>query len=645
VRWRIRAATPTRQLSAEPRSASQRIVLLGIVALALCTAFVNLWQDWYTDPYFAASVQSMRADWHNFFFVSFDPAGFIAIDKPPLALWLQVAVAAVLGFHGLSLLLPAAVAGLTSVAIIYHLVRRTFGPTAALLAALFQTITPVVVACNRSNNMDSLVMCGSLLAAWAITVAVDEGRLLPLMLGTLAVALAFNAKLLQAYVVLPALALHYLTSPTVVLRTRALRVALAVIVLLAFSFVWVIAVDEVPANQRRYVGSSSNNTEMDLVFGYNGLGRITGGSSVAGAYSGQFGNAPGDLGPFRLFDAQLGGQIGWLLPLALAGLIAAARDVLRGRVAPITNKRRQSVERREPLLCDSRARSLVLWGGWLASLCVLYSDANFFHPYNLVMLAPPINALAGIGTPILWAAWKRRGADWWLLPVALAGTALLQMVVILQSPDWLRIVFIAADIMAVVIAAYLIRRPRRRQDAIARARVIVILGFATLLVAPAAWASVPIWHYGNPEFPIAGPALLDPGLASPSATRAVVAPDTLNHFLLAHHGRERFVLATRYGGVAAPVMLATGQAVMDYGGYLGSDHILTTAQVANEIRHDVVRYFWLLSAQATTGNPTTIESWVTTHCANVPARLWQPPRGYGSAGPRLYDCRSSAARL
>ena len=156
-----------------------RIALVGILLLAVFLHFLRLEQEGYANLYYAAAVKSMLTSRHNFFFVSFDPGGFVTVDKPPLGLWVQAASAALFGFNGISLLLPQALAGVLSVILLYHLVRRTFGPTAGLLAALVLAVTPISVAANRNNTMDSLLVLILLLAAWAVIRAAETGRLPP----------------------------------------------------------------------------------------------------------------------------------------------------------------------------------------------------------------------------------------------------------------------------------------------------------------------------------------------------------------------------------------------------------------------------------------------------------------------------------
>lgn len=171
---------------------------LALAAVLVLAAFLNFFRIGslgYGNTYYAAAVKNMLTSWHNFFFVSFD-AGFISVDKPPLGLWVQAASAWLFGFHGWSLLLPQALAGVASVALLYHLVGRTFGMGAGLVAALALALTPIVVATSRNNTADMLLVFTVLAAAWVVVHSVETGRLRWLLLGAAIVGLGFNIKMM-----------------------------------------------------------------------------------------------------------------------------------------------------------------------------------------------------------------------------------------------------------------------------------------------------------------------------------------------------------------------------------------------------------------------------------------------------------------
>jgi 4-amino-4-deoxy-L-arabinose transferase-like glycosyltransferase len=263
-------ALPQTRISAR---AWHRLALAAALLLAVFLHFYGLEREGYANQYYAAAVKSMSQTWHNFFYASFDPGGFVSVDKPPLGLWVQVLSVKVFGFSGWSLLFPQALAGVLSVALLYHLVSRVFGPTAGVMAALALALTPISVAANRNNTMDSQLVLTSLLVAWAVSLAAERGKLRWLLLCAFWVGVGFNIKMLQAVMVLPAFYLLYLLAP-IPWWKRLIHLGAATLLLIVVSLAWVLAVDLTPADRRPFVGSSHNNTVMELIVGHNGMARL-----------------------------------------------------------------------------------------------------------------------------------------------------------------------------------------------------------------------------------------------------------------------------------------------------------------------------------------------------------------------------------
>jgi 4-amino-4-deoxy-L-arabinose transferase-like glycosyltransferase len=252
------------------------LFVVAIVILSATLRFANLSAIGYANHYYTAAVESMLKSWHNFFFVAAEPGGSVSVDKPPVGLWIQVISAYFLGVNGFSVVLPQILAGILSVIVVYHLVRRSFGTVAGLLAALALGITPIVIATDRNNTIDSTLILTLLLAAWAFIKATESGRFRYLLLGAALVGIGFNIKMLQAYLPLPAFfALYFLGSAERLWR-KVGKLALASVLLLAVSLSWATAVDLTPADQRPYVGSSGDNSETSLILIYNGIDRLLG---------------------------------------------------------------------------------------------------------------------------------------------------------------------------------------------------------------------------------------------------------------------------------------------------------------------------------------------------------------------------------
>src|SRR5215207_4879265 len=445
------------------------LLLSAVLALSAFLDLSRLRSEGYANIYYAATVKDMLTSWHNFFFASYD-AGFVSVDKPPLGFWVQATSAYLFGFHGWSLLLPQALAGILSVALLYHLVGRSFGPVAGLLAALALALTPISVATNRHNNLESLLVLTVLLAAWVFILAAETGRLRWLVVGALVVGVGFNIKMLEAFLVLPAFYLLYLVAAPVGWRRRMIHLGLATVVIVAASLPWVVAVDLTPPEQRPYVGSSSFNTVTDLIVGWNGVERLAGSDKGVG-----------DPGPLRLLNPQLGGQIGWLLLLAVVGLVAASWRSWQGHPRlPLSRKEDQA---------------LVLWGTWLISLVVFFSVAGDWDPYYLAMLAPAVGALVGAGVVALWDDYRGQGWRGWLLPLTLVGVASLQLYILSLYPNWSHWLAPTIAIVCLAAAASLVAaRPKRGLKVSGYPLAAISVGILSLFLAPSIWAASTMWY-------------------------------------------------------------------------------------------------------------------------------------------------------
>jgi 4-amino-4-deoxy-L-arabinose transferase-like glycosyltransferase len=256
-----------------------RLHHLALGAVLAFSAVLNVNQlarNVYGNTFYAAAVRSMLDSAHNFFFVSFDPGGLITVDKPPLALWIQGLSAEVFGFHPLSLLLPQAIMGVITVAAMYWVIAPRFGPAAGVASALALAVYPSFVAISRENGVDSVLILLMTLACGVGLRATESGRLRTLLGCAVLVGLAFNAKTLAAYLVVPGLVLGYLVCAPGALTRRIWQLVVAGVVLVVVSASWSLAVEMTPASQRPFVGGSTDNTEHNLTFDYNGLGRVEG---------------------------------------------------------------------------------------------------------------------------------------------------------------------------------------------------------------------------------------------------------------------------------------------------------------------------------------------------------------------------------
>lgn len=273
------------------RNYRAEILLAGILALSAFLNIWNLWNEGISNTYYAAAVKSMLVNPAAGFFNSLDPAGFITIDKPPAGLWVQATFAAVLGFSGWVLDLPQALAGIGSVALIYLIVSRPFGKPAGLVSALALAVTPILVAVSRNETMDSQMIFVILLAVFVVMKATRERSLPWFLASVILIGIAFNIKMIQAFIVVPAVfAVYFLGTTDFSWKKRFLHAGLAAIVLLAVSLSWAVAVDMVPADQRPFIGGSGDNSVLSLIIDYNGMHRLGIGDSGGAPGTGGTGN-------------------------------------------------------------------------------------------------------------------------------------------------------------------------------------------------------------------------------------------------------------------------------------------------------------------------------------------------------------------
>ncbi|WP_329262436.1 glycosyltransferase family 39 protein [Streptomyces sp. NBC_01478] len=454
------------------------------------------------NSYYSAAVKSMGKSWTNFLFGSFDPVGVVTVDKPPAALWPQVISSKIFGMHGWALILPQLLEGMAGVLVLHRTVRRWAGERAALIAALVLTLTPITVAINRDNNPDTLLVLLLVSAAYALTRALQaEGRAATwwLCASGFLVGCGFLTKMLAAWMVVPAFAVAWLVGASGPWIPRVRRLLGAGAILAASSLWWVAMVALWPGD-RPYIGGSKDGSAWDLVIGYNGLGRVFGSSDgmpqgmggSGGGFAGGFGGQPGLS---RLFEAQVGGQISWLLPLCALALVVAVVGV---------------VLRRRGGLPDSAvlpASGWLLWGTWLVVCAAVFStQKGIFHPYYTTQLAPAIAALCGGLTAALVRV-HRAGLRWAPLVgmAAVVVSVAWAVVLVRREPDWHG--WLVWPVLLAGCAAVVLLVLARR-----RGRLLTVAGCAavlSVLLAPGAWAvTVPGSTSMGGSNPTAGPTTL-----------------------------------------------------------------------------------------------------------------------------------------
>jgi 4-amino-4-deoxy-L-arabinose transferase-like glycosyltransferase len=487
------AAEAPRRLPGRPISIPrpiQRLLalpeLLGVLAVA---GILNLWglsANGWANTYYAAAVRSMSSSWHNFLFASMDPSGLMTVDKPPLALWVQALSARVFGYHPLSILVPQALMGVAAAGIVYDIVRRRFGRFAGFVAGIVLATTPTVVAVSRHNNPDELLVLCTVAALWCALRALENGRTRWLVLSGVCVGLGFETKMGVALMVVPGIAAGYLwVAPRMRGRLDAFKQLLAAgAALVAVGGAWPLLVTLTPAADRPWISGTSDNSVWSLIFGYNGLGRLSGQSGGPQAFGGGGGGPNalfgGATGPFRLLQTALGDQAGWLLGFA----------VVSGLGLLVVSRLRRS---------DPRTGWLLVVGGAFLTTAVAFSFASgIFHPYYVSFLAPFVALLIGAGAGQMLGSGRTARV---VGPAAIVAGVITELVVLGNIDGqlgWAAPVVIAIDgACAVALATVLSTRARR---------IVVGVALAALVAAPATWAAETLGHATNGTFPTGGPA-------------------------------------------------------------------------------------------------------------------------------------------
>jgi 4-amino-4-deoxy-L-arabinose transferase-like glycosyltransferase len=668
----------------QPRWA--RPVLLAIAATAAVLYGRNLAHAGYSLPY-SAAVRSMSESWKALLYGAQDPGATVTPDKLAGSFVPQAISARIFGFHEWSLALPQAVEGVVSVLVMYRVVRRWTGPAAGALAAGILTFTPVLAAMfGHAMEDGALTMC-LVLAADRYQLAVSEGRLRPLLMAGVWVGIGFQAKMLQAWLIVPALALGYLLAAPGPFRRRTAHLAAAGAVTLAVSVSWMLLMTFTPAADRPYIDGSTNNNAFSMVFGYNGFDRMgihipgairTQVQSIGGGGQGQTGvsnqpfmlsggpahgtgkpgpgpahgtgkpgpgprpaarpsGGPGlDAGWTKLVGDRLGTQIGWLFPSALLGL---AVGLWRSRGRPRT---------------DACRGGLVMWGTWLAVSAAVLSKIDVPHTAYVAILAPPLAALTAVG--VVLGVRDLREREWraWLLPTMVVANAAWA---VFLSRDytgflpWLVPVVLASAATALAaLSVALLRRRAEKQTATPErvavtARVTVagtVLGLVAMLAAQATWAALVLdpLYAGSPAEATTGPSLVALGALAHAEAGAADTRRLLG-YARAHRDGAGYLFAADTA-TGTQLINATGADILLMGGFSGLAPNPTLRSVERLVSTGRLRLFLLTDSDAfqMNGGPirantvSAVKAWVRSSCVQV-----LPAAAYSGAGQStLYRC-------
>jgi len=640
------------------RSGSHRVALAFVLAFSALLECYRLGQNGWANGYYSAAVRSMLGSLHNFFFVSSDPGGLISVDKPPLGLWLQAFSAKLFGFHPLSLLLPQALCAVLAVAVMYLIVAPRFGVWPGVAAAAALAVFPSFVASARDNNLDALLILLMAVACLSGLRAIESGRWRWLVATAVLVGLAFNTKTLAAFVVLPGLAVAWLACAPGTVRRRCGMLASATLVLAAVSLVWLLVVDATPAALRPYVGGTTDNSELSLSFGHNGLGRVFGErgapgqivhrhlhatlehgilatatrAPIAHRMSGAI-SSIGRPGLLRLFDPAVADQCAWLLAFAVFGLIAIA------------------IRARGGGRHDRRLGLLLVLGGWFVVEAVVLSvSSGIVHPYYVSALGPGVAVMVGAGAGA-FVELARRGRLYLVLPAgALVATVAVQLLLAHREYAYLQSLW---PVLIAVVGAAIVMMVWYSRLTVAA----IAVALAATLVFPAIYSAT-VWQVPvDGTFPVAGPYIPD----NLDTNSYGIPPDdvesyrSLLRYVRPREPGSRWDVLTQGSNTAAALILVGGRAGA-LGGYGTSDPVLSPAALAQLVARGETRFVALGGGYASRGGNAASAA-VANVCREVAPQHWRSPHNFGTAAhPRyaypqggwnlvLYDCAGRTREL
>ena len=608
----------------DKRSWLEKWTLPALLVLTGALYLFGALHNGMANSYYAAAVQAASQDWTAWLFGSLDAANYVSVDKPPLATMVMGLSARLFGFSSFSMLLPSVLAGVGSVWLVYAAVKRQFGFTSAAIAGSVLAFTPVAALMFGFNNPDAILTLMLTASGYAFLRSLEGKRpLLWLGLAGLFTGLAFNAKMLQGLMVLPAMVLVYLVFAKPPIVTRFLHVMFAGVITTMSTLWWSVLVWLTPAGNRPWVGSTNDNNIWSLIFGYNGFGRLLGGrgggmvggappsGGIGGATTlqtsgsttqtmadgtgmmpGGMGGGPGgghgpggtgfggQTGIFRIFNNDFGPNIAWLLVLALAG---GGLMLWILRKTPRTNRGRAAV---------------IFWMLWLLIHIVIFSmTSGVIHPYYVVVMAPAVAALVGISLPFLWGAYTRRKPYAWLLPVLVGVTAVITVIILgyAGTMTWLMWIVGLLGIAGMIGLLINLYAPRRWLQ---NPAIVAALAACTLAPTVYTLATVNVAHTGS--IPTAGP---NSTAMQGSNNESSQADSQLVQYLVEHQNGATWLVAVASANESAAIQLTSGQPVMAVGGFNGSDTPLTLEQFKQLVKAGKVKYYAISSHSRGGGGP------------------------------------------
>jgi 4-amino-4-deoxy-L-arabinose transferase-like glycosyltransferase len=289
--------------------AQRHLALLPVLALSALANFWSLRQVGWGNAYYAAGVRSMGTSLKSFFFNALDSGNYVTVDKPPMALWIQTISTKIFGYNQYAILVPGALMGTLSVALLYVSIQRSWGRLAGLVAATALALAPITVMANHTNNTDATLVFLMTATAVSAVEAARRGTLRWLVGASVLGGMAVLTKMAAAVPVLPGLFVAYVWCAPLAWRRRAFHSAIGILTTAAVGLSWFVAMEIIPATSRPYIGSTQKNSSFELAFERNGVNQVEGTmSGLSGGGRGGAGRGGAGFGPPN--GGGFGGQTG-----------------------------------------------------------------------------------------------------------------------------------------------------------------------------------------------------------------------------------------------------------------------------------------------------------------------------------------------
>lgn len=582
-----------------------------IAALLLSTAFLYLWkldQNGWANAFYSAAVQSGEHNFTAFFFGSSDWGNSITVDKPPLSLWVMGLSVRIFGLNSWGFLIPQVIMTLTSTLLIFVLVRRYFPAAAALIAAAVFAYTPITVLLARYNNPDPLMVLLMIAALYAGIRAAETGRLKPMLLAGGFLALGFLTKQLQAFLVLPAIAIVFLLFARLSWRKKFLELALAGCLMAVGSLAWPLAVDLTPAQSRPFVGGSTSNSMIELTLGYNGIDRVVqhADDPSLSLIPQEFRSMSSDAGFFRLINLNYGQEIGWLLMPALLSCV-----VITWAIATRRFKRNEAI----------LSSAAVVW--FVTTYLVLSFMSQGFHSYYSSSLAPPLALCVGIGGCVLLSGAKTVLGRIWTTAALVASFIFANAIWRISDafPEWLGTAILSAGLL--LAAASAVRPPWPWLE-----RSTVAMTIGALLIGPICCSLQTVGSPQSGSNPLSGGISRNPNTlsrfldgvkkAEPAWAYGIAIGNSPGQAILEKlqnaPSRCTWAAATYPAQTAARFQLASNRPIMPLGGFAAVDPSPTLNQFRDWVAAGQICYLVeqpeQLKVPGNSQELTAIQNWV-----------------------------------